>query len=274
MTGKLSSAEGTDIIFREYRDDKANAGTRLWAFDKHLNELWYHDQEGYCWYGHAAAVDMADVNNDDWDEVLAGGFLYDRHGNILWIHDRNIEALEWPRGSHYDSACLVYDRGDWRAFLVGSSAGVYIVNAHNGRTLKVHRDGHTQHHIKGNFREDLPGEEILIANHHGSNGYVFLLAANGEKLWEAQPDYNHCMGYPVEWDGRRVIWFGSSEECQCFYDGYGKKIKDLQAIKRLYQDEGYMSRATQTYPVRLGTDPRTLLALHSMSAGKIYIFGY
>jgi hypothetical protein len=176
---------------------------------------------------------------------------------------------------HYDAVALGAFAGDEEvdpvAFLLGGSAGLYVVDALTGKTRSVHRIGHAQGRHVGKVRADLPGEQVLAVTRWGNYGILTLFSGRGERLWSIQPDYIGQGTCPVWWgDGEtQLIWANTTGPVQAFYDGYGRRVKALTALSDLWGDR--MRRDVGTGVVRLGSDATDYL---SMSIdGRLYIFG-
>lgn len=271
--GRLTAAGG-DIVLREWRDDKEGGGVNLWAYDADLQPLWHVEQQG-AWYGHHWAVRFCDVDGDGNDELLAGGKLYDAGGQLLWVHDRDAEMLRITGARHYD-AVAVGDLGgddelDPTAFLISGSAGVYVVDALTGRTRARHAVGHAQGCVLGKVRPDLPGTEVLVATRWGNMGILTLFSGRGQRLWTIQPDYIGQGAVPVRWgDGEaQLIWTNTSAQAQALYDGYGRCVKELPALRRLWGQRP--RRAVGGQPLRLGDDGVEYLGL--TLDGQTQVFG-
>jgi len=162
-SGNLTDTGGFDIVLREWRQDKGGGGVHLWAYDKGLEPLWHYELPG-AWYGHHYAVQFYDVDGDGRDELLAGGTLFDAQGNVLWVHDGDREMQHVFGAEHYDAVAIgafaADEEVDPVAFLLGGSAGVYVVDALTGKTRAGHRIGHAQGRFVGRMRADLPGELV------------------------------------------------------------------------------------------------------------------
>lgn len=268
------TGEGLDIVLREWRQDKGGGGVHLWAYDPNLNLLW-HYQMPSAWYGHHYAVQFFDVDGDGRDELLAGGTLFDAAGNILWQHDRDEEMMRIYGAQHYDAVAVGRfaedETVDPVAFLLGGSAGVYVVDALTGQTRAVHRIGHAQGRYIGKLRTDLPGKQILAVTRWGSYGILTLFSGHGERLWTIQPDHIGQGSCPVWWGkgDTQLIWTNTTGPVQALYDGYGRKVKDLPELRRLWGKR--MRRDVQTEVIRLGQDPTEYLCL--IFEGKLYAFG-
>ncbi len=276
-SARLSSAEGTDIVLREWRDDSGGGGKRLWALDRNLNLLWDHDQTGMAHYGHHAALAFHDVNRDGRDELLAGGHLYDADGHILWSHDRAGEMLKTPGGVHYDAVVLGDVAGDEEddpiAFLIGGSGGVFIVDALTGETRAFHRVGHAQGRMLGKVRPDLPGTEVLVATRWSNFGILTLFSGRGERLWTIQPDYVGQGATPIVWGsaGHQLIWTNTSRDAQAFWDGYGRRVKRLRELSERWGNRMSREVGRGGKSIRFGKEARDVITL--TVEGKLYIYG-
>ena len=272
-SGKLSGPEGLDIVLREWRSDVGNGGFNLWAYDRDLNLLW--NNRVSTPYGHGYAVQFCDVDGDGADEFLAGGTLYSSDGQVIWVHDRAEEMAKISGAGHYDAVAIgAYaedESVDPVAFLLGGSAGVYVVDGRTGRTRMVHRIGHAQGRLIGKVRRDLPGEQILVACRWGNMGILNLFSGYGDRLWTIQPDYLGQGSIPVRWgdEEEKLIWVNTSGPVQALYNGHGQRVKDLPELRRLWGNR--MRRDVSTRVSRMGSDPTELLCI--AFDGKMYAFG-
>ncbi len=272
-SGNFTGA-GLDIVLREWRQDRGGGGIHLWAYDPQLNPLWHYRLPS-AWYGHHYAVQFFDVDGDGRDELLAGGTLFDAEGNVLWQHDRDAEMMRIYGAQHYDAVAVgryaADETVDPVAFLLGGGAGVYVVDALTGRTRAVHRIGHAQGRHIGKLRADLPGEQILAVTRWGNYGILTLFSGHGERLCTIQPDHIGQGSCPVWWGDAetQLIWTNTTGPVQALYDGYGRKVRDLRQVRRLWGER--MRRDVQTSVIRLGTDPTEYLCL--TVDGVLYAFG-
>lgn len=268
------TGQGLDIVLREWRQDLGGGGIRLWAYDPDLNPLWEYTLPG-AWYGHHWSVQFCDVDGDGRDELLAGGTLLDAEGNVVWQHDRDAEMLAIDGGQHYDAVAVgrfAEDKTvDPVAFLLGGSAGVYVVDALTGRTRAIHRIGHAQGRQVGKLRADLPGEQVLAVTRWGSYGILTLFSGHGDRLWTIQPDHIGQGSCPVWWGQRetQLIWTHTTGPVQALYDGHGRKVKELPALRELWGAR--MTRDVRTEVQRFGSDPTEYLCL--TVDGVLYAFG-
>jgi hypothetical protein len=265
-------------VVRDNRNDLPSlGGTTVWAYDRHLRPLWEVTQDRKtAHYGHKYALAAFDVNGDGLDEILAGGILYSSEGKEIWRHDRGGDVAGWPNsGDHYDEVILGNFTGDATmdplAGLAASSAGFYLVDALTGKTLVWHHIGHAQYIVAARMRPDLPGQQILVSNHHGSNGLTSLFTGRGEFLWSLQPSFYVMRPVTISWPGAEgeLLWNYASPTDQSFIDGYGRCARKLP---RLVQAIGEWPRWQLNAKVtRLGSDPQPKLTF--TAHGKLHIFG-
>ncbi len=273
-SGNLTDTGGFDIVLREWRQDKEGGGVNLWAYDRDLHLLWHYKLNG-AYYGHHYAVQFYDIDNDGYDELLAGGTMLDRRGNVIWIHDRDREMQRMSGAHHYDAVALgalAQDAdSDPVAFLLGGSAGVYVVDALTGRTRAIHRVGHAQGRFVGKVRADLPGEQVLVATRWGNYGILTLLSGRGERLWTIQPDYIGQGSRPVSWGNAeaQLIWMNTSGPVHSLYDGWGRRLRPLPELCRLHGDRQRKDVVTDV--IRMGNEPTEYLCI--MLDEKLYVFG-
>jgi hypothetical protein len=268
------TGQGLDIVLREWRQDLGGGGVRLWAYDPNLEPLWEAELPS-AWYGHHWSVQFCDLDGDGRDELLAGGTLFDAAGNVIWRHDRDAEMMRIDGGGHYDAVAVGRFADDKTvdpvAFLLGGSAGVYVVDGLTGRTRAVHRIGHAQGRHVAKLRADLPGRQVLAVTRWGSYGILTLFSGHGDRLWTIQPDHIGQGSCPVWWGHgeTQLIWTNTTGPVQALYDGHGRKVKELPALRALWGAR--MKRDVQAQVLRFGTDPTEHLCL--TVDGVLYAFG-
>lgn len=237
-TGRISGPADTDILVREWRQDWGGGGEMIWAYDGDLKPLW--EQKVYPGYGHHNAVHFFDYDGDGRDEILAGGCLLSAEGDLIWQHDRAESFFTTLGGQHYDAAVVGHFADDAEcdpvAFLIGGSAGVYVVDGRTGRTRAHHCVGHAQWALPCKVRDDLPGTEVMVGTRWGNYGILTLFSGRGDRLWSIQPDYILQGTAPVQWttEGPQHIWCCRSLMAMGLYDGYGRMVKPLDKIRKLY----------------------------------------
>lgn len=238
-TGRLVSDTAVDICVRQWRRDCGDGGRDIWAYDADLNMLWHQIVDPP--YGHHNAVHLLDLDGDGREEVLAGGTLISPDGEVMARHDMAEEMARINGAGHYD-AVVAGNFGDPEsdpiAFIMGGSAGVYVVDPLSGKTLAVHRTGHAQWGLPCKVRDDLPGRQLLTGTRWANFGIITLLSGRGERMWTLQPDYILQGTRPVQWfeEGPQHIWLNTSAEAQGLYDGYGNFVRPLDPVRQLWKD--------------------------------------
>ncbi|MGC9347472.1 MAG: hypothetical protein ACP5JG_04960, partial [Anaerolineae bacterium] len=98
-----------------------------------------------------------------------------------------------------------------------------------------------------------------------------LFSGHGDHLWTIQPDYIGQGSCPVTWHSQeeQLIWMNTSGPVQAFYDGYGRRLKKLPELGRLWGDR--MRRDVTTRAARIGQDPWDYLTV--TVDGVLYAFG-
>jgi hypothetical protein len=265
----LSAADRPrEFILREGDD-----GDTLWAYDADLNLLWSAQVNPR--FGHGNSIAFYDVDGDGREEILAGGSLLDADGELIWRMERHEEVNHIHGAGHVDAVALgpfaQDEEMDPVAFLAAGSAGVYVLDALNGRLRAVHRVGHAQGRHVGNFRPDLPGLEIQVGCRWGNYGILNLFSGRGERLCTFEPDNISQGGAPVNWsgDGGELILMTTSLEAYGLWDGWGRKVVELPAA-HLPEGMFYGSGASVIAADVLG-DPRDELIY--VVDGIIRIFG-
>ncbi len=177
---------------------------------------------------------------------------------------------------HYDNVAIGNFSGDTAidpvAGLAASSAGFYLIDALTGATLAWHRIGHAQFIVPCRMRTDIPGMQLIVANHHGSNRLVSLFTGRGEFIWSIHPNF-HVLENPivVTWPGAeaQLLWVHTVDSGQSLYDGFGRCVKRLPQVAETIGD--WPRRHLNAQAVRLGTDPKQMLAF--TANGRLYVFG-
>lgn len=239
-TGVGTAPGDPDYIVRQWRSDLGDGGTDLWVYDSGGRLLW-HDAVAAPYYGHTGAVHIADLNRDGRPEILAGGVCYSATGDRLWQHDLADEMNRISGAGHYDAVLVqpseAWPHADPLVMLIGGSAGVYVVDAHTGRTRAIHRVGHAQWGSWCRLREDLAAPQFMVGTRWTNYGILTLFSADGERLWQIQPDYVLQGSGAVQWcaGGPQHLWVNTSEVGMGLYDGHGRLVKPLAALREVFR---------------------------------------
>ncbi len=265
-----------DFMIRQWRIGIGNGGVDLWMYDRNGNLLWHTVTETV--YGHHHAVHWWDIDRDGTPEIITGGVCLDPQGKIKWIYEGKdiVDRLDGAghHTPHYD-AVLCQATEDWPAtdplliYIVGG-AGVHIVDALTGSTRAVYPIGHAQGGVWCKVRDDLPGREALVHTRWGTYGILTLFSASGQKLWSIQPDYVGETTHGVQWtDGElQHIWANTSECGMGLYDGHGRLVKPLNALRKIFA--GKTRHDVKACSLMIKPGGRHLLAL--VESDRMHVF--
>ena len=205
-----------------------NRYQQMWAVDHNFNLLWTHQGNvgHYPW--------PYDLNQDGYDEVIAGYDVLDHQGRLLW----SLQNLD----DHAD--CILVGKVDANTDGVNIVVGGSVTVMYDSQGKEIWRyEGsvEAQHIALGRFRHD--SDEVLVAgvdriNRSRQTGKdaLFLLSSKGEELWK---------------ENRTTYGWVTIAETLNNWDGTGKDY--IFAYRRggglmpaLY--DGYMNRVV-TFPV-------------------------
>jgi len=188
--------------------------SRLWAYTDKLRFLW----SATCKTGHYPYA--YDVDNDGRDELTIGYSLIDDNGTILWNNDDNIK-------DHADGVAVVRfkNEDDPVVFNAASDEGMFFTDL-KGHVIKHHYLGHVQNPAVANFRNDLPGLEMVSINFWGNQGIIHYYNANGEVYFDFEPNQFGSMCLPINWTGKSEEFFVHSPNVDegGMFDGWGRKV--------------------------------------------------
>ena len=186
----------------------------LWAFDKELRLLW----QAECNTGHYPFA--ADIDGDRKDELMMGYTLFDDNGECLWTLDDRLQ-------DHADGVALLRFRpgGNLKLLCAASDEGIFFTDS-RGRILKHHYFGHVQNPAIANFRDDLPGLEIVTINFWRNQGIVHYFDADGRLYYSFEPNQYGSMCLPVNWTGETEEFFvhNANVDEGGMFDGWGRKV--------------------------------------------------
>ena len=220
-----------DILIKE-NNCPAGAGCILWAYDEDLNPLWTV-RNVYPLYGHLHSFAFWDMDGKGREDVFAGCSRYSPDGELIWQAEDHYPLANFHDALHIDANIIGNFSGDPQLdpvlFCAAGSAGVYAVNARNGKTIAFHRVGHAQAIYAGRF---LPGEEgmgVISVTRWNNYGIITVFNGRGDRLHSFQPDYITEGGPVVKWlgDGTEVLAICSGTKEMGLYDGYGHRVVDF-----------------------------------------------
>jgi len=197
----------SDIIIKDrYRN--------LWAFTDKLKLLW----KAECNTGHYPYA--YDVDNDGKDELLIGYTLFDDNGEKLWSLDDEIK-------DHADGVAVVrFNEGEELKILCAASDEGMIFIDINGKIIKHHYLGHVQNPAVANFRDDLPGLEMVSINFWKNQGIVHFFDSRGDVYHSFEPNQFGSICLPINWTGRSEEFFVHNPNVDegGMFDGWGRKV--------------------------------------------------
>ncbi len=191
--------------------------THLWAMDNNLKVMW----EGTCRTGHYPYA--LDIDGDNRDELMMGYTLFDHDGRVIW-------SLDTVLGDHADGVALVKFREDQEIGLMcaASDEGMLFTDL-QGNILRHHYIGHVQNPAVANFRDDLPGLETVSVNFWGNQGIIHLFDAEGNIVYDFEPNQYGSMCLPLNWTGKSEEFFllNANVDEGGAYDGWGRQVLEF-----------------------------------------------
>ncbi len=207
-----------DIIFKDrYK--------LIWAMNDKFEVMW----TGECNTGHYPFA--YDIDNDGKDEVAVGYSMFDDDGTKLWSLDNRIQ-------DHADGVAVARFKASAEPtiFYAASDAGAFYTDL-KGNVLKRHFFGHVQNPAVANFRDDLPGLEIVSINFWGNQGIIHYFDSDGELYYDFEPVQHGSMCLPINWTGKSEEFFVLSPDVTegGMYDGRGRRVVQFPADGHPYQ---------------------------------------
>ncbi len=207
-----------DIILKDrYR--------HIWTMNDRFEVMW----TGKCNTGHYPFA--YDIDNDGKDEVAIGYSMFDNDGTKLWSLDDKIK-------DHADGVAVVKfkENAEPTIFYAASDAGAFYTDL-KGNVLKHHFFGHVQNPAVANFRDDLPGLEIVSINFWGNQGIIHYFDSDGDLYYDFEPVQYGSMCLPINWTGKSEEFFVLSPDVTegGMYDGRGRRVVRFPADGHPYQ---------------------------------------
>jgi hypothetical protein len=163
----------------------------FWVFDNQLEQQW----SGQGQLGHYPYP--LDMDDDGLDEMVMGFTLWDNDGTKIWSH-----ADEYK--DHSDGIVMGNFSADpdapIRVYSCASDEGFILFDI-DGNVLKHTRLGHAQTPSIANYRDDIPGLELMNINFWKNPGIVTLLDIDGNIITQAEPIHTGSPILPVNWRG-------------------------------------------------------------------------
>lgn len=195
--------------------------TNFWAINSKLETIWHAS----CQTGHYPYA--KDIDGDGRDELFVGYSLFNADGSKLWSLDSTVK-------DHADAVAVVDLHPEAptepKVLCSASDEGFYIADL-KGTILRRHRIGHAQNLTVANFRDDLPGLEILTMNYWGNQGITHLYNAEGENYLEFEPCNHGSPILPLNWTGGTEEFFvvSANVEQGGIFDGRGRRVVKFPA---------------------------------------------
>jgi len=206
--------------------------TSLWAFDKNLHLLW----SAQCNTGHYPYA--YDIDNDGKDEVMMGYTLFDDNGKKLW-------SLDSTLSDHADGVAIMKLKKNAPPVILcaASDEGMIFISA-DGKVLKHHYNGHIQNPVVANFRDDLPGLEVVSVNFWANQGIIQFYDSDGSVYYEFEPTQYGSMCTPVNWTGKteEYVLLNANVDEGGLYDGWGRRAL-------IFPDDGHPDMCCTAFDV-------------------------
>lgn len=256
----VANFRGTD----RPRDFVIKLGDTHVAFDDQLKVLWTYRTD-WVEYSKCPAYIPAvgDIDGDGRDEVNSGYFLLDHDGKPLW---------ERRLGDNMDSVAIrEWDGSEIRAICSGFG---HIIDKRGEVILALGRDEvpHGQEVRIANFRDDLPGPEMVI-RHKGHTPDAILISSETNKISDRirlNPSPNNTGMEPVKWNG--------PNEAALLYNGgllWDLKTRKGAPLPGLPPANGIKVHRMAFYhaiPANLCGDDREELVLWDPTATDVFIY--
>jgi hypothetical protein len=248
----------------EPRDLAVKLGDTYVAFDEHLNVLWTY-QTHWTKYANCPAYIPAvgDMDGDGRDELNGGYFVLDHHGKPVW---------ERKLGNNMDSVVVAeWDNGHVRAICSGFG---HIMSREGEVILSLGKDlvPHGQEIRVANFREDLPGPEMVI-RHNGHNPDTLLVSSSNNRI------ISRCqLNFSPTNVGMEPVYWNGPNHAALLYNGgwlWDLKTKTGSELPNLPPPNGgdvHRMAFHHAIPADLCGDHREELLLWDPTATRFYIY--
>lgn len=234
------------------------------AFDDELNVLWTYSTP-WIEYSKCPAYIPAvgDIDGDGRDEVNSGYFLLDHDGKPLW---------ERRLGDNMDSVAITeWDGGKTRAICSGFG---HIVDERGEVILALGSDEvpHGQEVRIANFRDDLPGPEMVI-RHKGHTPDAILISSETNQI----SDRFRLNPSPNNTGMESVKWYGPNEAALLYNGGWlwdleTGKGAPLPGLPPANGSEAHRMGFYHAIPANLCGDDREELVLWDPTATDVFIY--
>jgi rhamnogalacturonan endolyase len=187
---------------------------QFWALNDRLETMW----TAKCITGHYPFA--CDIDGDGRDELAIGYSLFKGDGKLLWSLDNKIN-------DHCDGVAVARfaENRPLRMFWAASDEGALLLDT-QGNILKHYQYGHVQNPAIANFRDDMPGLELVSINFWCNQGILNFFDSEGNRYLSCEPAQYGSMCLPVNWTGRTEEYFVLSANVEegGMYDGRGRRV--------------------------------------------------
>lgn len=256
----IANFRGTD----QPRDIVVKLGDTYVALDEHLQVLWTYTTP-WTQYGHCPAYIPAvgDIDGDGRDELNGGYFLIDHNGQVMW---------EKKLGRNMDSVIVTpWDNGAVRAICSGFG---HIIDQRGQTILELGEKNvpHGQEVRVADFRDDLPGPEMLLRNKGHTTDMLLVSSATNAIVDRFKINFS-----PTNVGMEPVYWSGPNNAALLYNGGWlwDLKTKDGRELPDLPPPNGASIHRMGFYhaiPANLCGDTREELVLWDPTAQNIYIY--
>lgn len=237
--GELPADNANDCIAFADLTGRGRAGevlvkdrySQIWALDDEFDVLWTysrgHTVGHYPW--------PHDLTGDGHDEVLIGPSTLDHQGELLWLAEEG-----FPEDRHSDGTTVADLTGDGNPEVIipACNPELLVYNA-EGKLLWMDEIRHAQHAIAGDFRPDLPGQEVAVLDRDTDRSAegedaIIVYDHEGNVIWhEERTDEGVNRWLSVitmvsDWDdeeGDLILGYRRGGTTQpTLYDGHGEPV--------------------------------------------------
>ncbi|MDX2019728.1 MAG: hypothetical protein SF187_05760 [Deltaproteobacteria bacterium] len=186
----------------------------VWVYDDQLQPRW----SAPCNTGHFPFAH--DINNDGHQELLAGYCFFGPNGEALWSWEKQLQ-------DHADGVAIVRLGGPnapLDVVMVASDEGLLLGDT-AGNVKVHHRIGHAQSASVANYRDDLPGLEIVVSDFWGNQGIILIFDAQGRLIKQFEPMQAGSPVVPINWSGGKEELFALAADVNegGLFDGHGER---------------------------------------------------
>lgn len=256
----VANFRGTD----QPRDVVVKLGDTYVALDEHLNVLWTY-RSRWIRYSNCPAYIPAvgDIDGDGRDELNGGYFVIDDDGSPMW---------ERQLGRNMDSVAITeWDDGHVRAVCSGFG---HVLGADGQTVLSLGEEEvpHGQEVRVADFRDDLPGPEMVLRHNGHSTDAILVSSASNSIVERFQLNFS-----PTNVGMEPVYWRGPDQAALLYNGGWlwDLALQEGRALPDLPPPNGNAVHRMSFYhaiPANLCGDEREELVLWDPTARHIFVY--